>query len=270
MHCVCITLLEEDTDYFRSQFLGFLHEKRISTKQETLHGSWFLSFAKAVWIILLCKKNGQWLIVFNHQIMSLVKLFRHDKVLFFEIENPYRKSKSWKSIAAENFVKAATYGFQWEQSIIVCTDPYRAKFNRRIYGFAKSTYLPLLRLKFDYDSIKTKPPTARIDGKKQVGYVGRVTTETGADMLLEIANRPSYSVVCCGRLYHNHLSKVFLESPLCKSVVFHGDLSDSLKILSSDVFRRHNQDRFRHWHKIINTDKVWLFEPFEKLQTQNL
>ena len=123
MHCVCITLLEEDTDYFRSQFLGFLHEKRISTKQETLHGSWFLSFAKAVWIILLCKKNGQWLIVFNHQIMSLVKLFRHDKVLFFEIENPYRKSKSWKSIAAENFVKAATYGFQWEQSIIVCTDP---------------------------------------------------------------------------------------------------------------------------------------------------
>ena len=161
-------------------------------------------------------------------------MIRCDNLIFFETENPYRDALSIKTKLASRLIEIASTGFVFQKSIIVCPDPYRMKLNRRFYGFRRAAVIPLIRLDFDYPKSTTTISTPESIGEKvQVGYLGRVTTTTGSEILMHLDNLDWATVVCVGRLYRGHVSDDFLASPLAKSVEFVEDFRKALDVMSN-------------------------------------
>ncbi|MDA8537035.1 hypothetical protein N9L23_06775, partial [Alphaproteobacteria bacterium] len=191
------------------------------------------AFLKLCWQCLLAKLQKQPLVIFNVEALFAAKLIRHDKILYFETENPYRNAHSKKTILLARLIKILSKSFVLRKSIIVCPDPYRLKLNRRFYGFKLSAVLPPIRLNLDYPTPHQADGNVRTKTKKiRVGYLGRITTTTASDVLMNLDRLDQIEVACVGRIYSDHVSAEFLNSPLAKKIRFIKDFSLALDIMA--------------------------------------
>lgn len=135
------------------------------------------------------------------------------KYIFWEVENPYHVHRSFLTKIL------LTLTIRWPirntQAILISTDQFREKLNRRYYRYRSSTYFTIARedlsdIAFAENHGKQNQDRFS-DAQIIIGYFGRFSDLTGAEELLKLVEQPGFTGNFIGPHHHNSLSQVSLD-----------------------------------------------------------
>lgn len=187
-------------NHLKNQFLEKLLSKGIYIKNinfftKNIKNNYLL-FIRLFFLFLLLRIKYKKIIIFDHQALVFAKLFKFKKIIYYEIENPFKSNKF-------NLFNLLIRITQSSNIFLISPDPFREKFTRRYYNIFFSTHVPNLYLS-EYPSISEKK-------NYLATYSGRITDLTGADILVYLKSKLSDDFKIFGFLKEDHISPIILK-----------------------------------------------------------
>ena len=150
--------------------------------------------------------------LFSSSILSIVSDWRLSsffylagrKFVFWEVENPYHLDRSWRSDFLIFLMKRVAP--LNKRAVLLSTDRYREKLNRRYFRYALSGYQVIARA--ELESIEAGHGLQKQSGQPPVlGYFGRFSDLTGAKELLTLARENTVAPNYIGPFFKSHMSE---------------------------------------------------------------
>lgn len=198
--------------------LKIIYNKIILPK--TLIKSPFLYFYLIIKFLLIRFKFKN-IIIFNHECLAFARLYNFKKIVFYNLENPY-KVKFNKLLKTLIFLRKKK-SFE----IIISTDPYRSKFNRRYYKIHHSFFLPNITLKLDTQfNIQKKSDL--------VIYSGRIADDWVVEKLYSLKQIFKENFIITGKILYSYLDSNLIKKIKNKKFsFFYENKNDYYDILTS-------------------------------------